>query len=157
MKAQKTPQNPFILTGYLSPEYFCDRNAETAKLTSALSNGRNVTLTSPRRMGKTGLIHHVFQQLRTENGIRCFYVDLYQTDSLRLLVKKLADTVLGIAKEGTVREIQSKKFISAHGLGAASTVKTAVSSLVEKELLLDDRMEYQLYDRFFGLWLSQSF
>lgn len=80
----------------------------------------------------------------------------YQT-FLRLITPTQARVLMAIAKEGTVKEIQSKKFVSAHRLGAASTVKTAVSSLIEKELLLDDRLEYQLYDRFFGLWLSRSF
>lgn len=55
----KKPQNPFLLTGYISPDYFCDREAETEKLISALRNGRNVTLVSPRRMGKTGLINRL--------------------------------------------------------------------------------------------------
>ena len=47
--------NPFLITGYQGPDYFCDREKETASLMSALKNGRNITLISPRRMGKTGL------------------------------------------------------------------------------------------------------
>ena len=46
--------NPFIYQGYESPEYFCDREAETATLLSHLKNGRNVTLISQHRIGKTG-------------------------------------------------------------------------------------------------------
>ena len=94
-KKRRIPLNPFVLTGYVSPEYFCDRQKETDKIISALLNGRNITLTSPRRMGKTGLIHHVFHNMQENNDVKCFYVDLYQTDSLELLVKKLADTILG--------------------------------------------------------------
>ena len=44
--------NPFLITGYQGPDYFCDREKETASLMSALKNGRNITLISPRRMGK---------------------------------------------------------------------------------------------------------
>lgn len=87
--------NPFLLTGYVSPEYFCDRKEESRKIVSALHNGRNITLTSPRRMGKTGLIMHVFNRLAEDGNVACFYVDLYQTDTLSLLVKKLGETVLG--------------------------------------------------------------
>lgn len=54
------PTNPFLITGYQGPDYFCDREKETASLMSALKNGRNITLISPRRMGKTGLIKNVF-------------------------------------------------------------------------------------------------
>ncbi|MCK9311813.1 MAG: hypothetical protein M0P26_06010 [Bacteroidales bacterium] len=43
MKINK-PHNPFLLTGYYSPAYFCDREAETAKILSALENDRNISL-----------------------------------------------------------------------------------------------------------------
>ena len=55
-------QNPFIISGYISPEYFCDREEETARMLNAIENGRHITLFSPRRMGKTGLIRHLFYQ-----------------------------------------------------------------------------------------------
>lgn len=38
------PNNPFLIAGYHSPEFFCDRKAETATILEALHNGRNVTL-----------------------------------------------------------------------------------------------------------------
>ena len=52
---QSISTNPFLITGYQGPDYFCDREKETASLMSALKNGKNITLISPRRMGKTGL------------------------------------------------------------------------------------------------------
>ena len=36
--------NPFVVVGYSGPEYFCDREKETAKLAAAIENDRNVTL-----------------------------------------------------------------------------------------------------------------
>ncbi len=48
--------NPFICNGYEGPLYFCDREKETEEMCSTLKNRRNITLVSPRRMGKTGLI-----------------------------------------------------------------------------------------------------
>ena len=54
------PNNPFLISGYYSPEFFCDREQETGTILDALHNGRNVTLIAPRRMGKTGLIKNVF-------------------------------------------------------------------------------------------------
>ena len=50
------PNNPFLIAGYHSPAYFCDREVETTAILDALHNGRNVTLIAPRRMGKTGLM-----------------------------------------------------------------------------------------------------
>ncbi len=55
-----TLNNPFVIYGYKGSEYFCDREEETEKMISALHNERNVTLVAPRRMGKTGLVKHVF-------------------------------------------------------------------------------------------------
>ncbi len=34
MKQTRTPLNPFLLSGYHSPDYFCDREEETEKLVS---------------------------------------------------------------------------------------------------------------------------
>ena len=51
----QTVRNPFIVSGYVSADYFCDRKAETAELTGALVNGRNIVIVSPRRMGTVGL------------------------------------------------------------------------------------------------------
>lgn len=49
--------NPFVITGrYVAPEYFCDREKETAELLSNVENWRNTVLISLRRMGKSGLI-----------------------------------------------------------------------------------------------------
>jgi len=69
--------NPFPVNGYLSPPLFCDREEETVTLSSALRNGRNVLLHSPRRYGKTGLIHHVFNGLARVRGVRTVFADVY--------------------------------------------------------------------------------
>lgn len=90
------PNNPFLITGYYSPEFFCDRQEETATILDALHNERNVTLIAPRRMGKTGLIRHAFYHLNEQNkDIVTCYMDIYSTQSLGDFVRLLANTVLG--------------------------------------------------------------
>lgn len=90
------PNNPFLVTGYHSPEYFCDRRQETETMIRALYNGRNVTLIAPRRMGKTGLVKNVFYKLREqEPDIVTFYMDIYSTQSLGDFIRLFASTVLG--------------------------------------------------------------
>lgn len=69
--------NPFIYQGYESPEYFCDREVETKTLMSHLKNGRNVTLISPRRIGKTGLIKNTFYHLEKMRRIPHAYTLTY--------------------------------------------------------------------------------
>jgi hypothetical protein len=66
-RKKKPLKNPFVYEGYEGPSYFCDRTEETEKVISHLQNGRNLTLVSPRKVGKTGLIKHVFQRLKQED------------------------------------------------------------------------------------------
>lgn len=75
--SNKKLANPFIYQGYESPEYFCDRKAETKTLMSHLKNGRNVTLISPRRLGKTGLIKNTFYHWKKMRRIPHAYTSTY--------------------------------------------------------------------------------
>jgi AAA+ ATPase superfamily predicted ATPase len=88
--------NPFLIAGYSHPDYFCDREKETEKIISALQNNRNISLISPRRFGKTGLIHHVFYHLQDEkNDVFCFYFDVFSTQNLHEFVQVFGKAVLG--------------------------------------------------------------
>ncbi|MBR6018301.1 MAG: ATP-binding protein [Paludibacteraceae bacterium] len=93
MNASTAYFNPFSITSYIGPEYFCDRISETQELADALRNRRNVTLISPRRVGKTGLIQHLFHSLDS-NQVHCIYVDLFSTSNLQEFTKVFAEAVL---------------------------------------------------------------
>ena len=91
----KKLSNPFLVYGYESPEYFCDREVETAQLISDLNNGWNITLFSPRRMGKTGLIKNVFYRLQHEaKDAVCIYVDIFGTNDLSDFVQTFGTAIL---------------------------------------------------------------
>ena len=90
-------RNPFLTYGYNGPEYFCDREEETKRLTSLLMNGNHVALMSPRRMGKTGLIRHCFAQQELK-GYYLFVVDIYATKSLAELIFELGRSILTVLK-----------------------------------------------------------
>ena len=85
--------NPFVVGRYVSEKYFCDREKETEFLMKQIENGRNVALISPRRMGKTGLVHHCFQQPRLNESYYTFFVDIYATSSLAEFVYLLGKTI----------------------------------------------------------------
>lgn len=87
------PNNPFIVGKYISPDYFCDREAETALLWKHVYNGRNVSLIAPRRLGKTGLIQHFFHTERVQEQYYTIFIDLYSTNSLKELVYLLGKAV----------------------------------------------------------------
>jgi uncharacterized protein len=72
--------NLFITGGYVSPEFFCDRNDETKKILNGISSKRNMTLISLRRIGKTGLLNHVRHLLESsKKQYSVIYVDLLPT------------------------------------------------------------------------------
>ncbi|MBR1509723.1 MAG: ATP-binding protein [Bacteroidales bacterium] len=89
--------NPFILEPYKSKELFCDREEETARLLDCITNGRNATLISPRRLGKTGLIYRTFEEIRDRNlPYETFYMDVSSSQSIDDFVKLLAEAVAGV-------------------------------------------------------------
>ena len=55
-------KNPFVIIGDIPEPYFCDREAETQKIIRTITNEGNIVLVSPRRMGKSRLVKHVFNQ-----------------------------------------------------------------------------------------------
>lgn len=105
-----TLNNPFVIYGYKGAAYFCDREKETEKMISTLYNERNVTLVAPRRMGKTGLIHHVFHLLEERyEGVKCFYLDIFATKNLEQLVQLMASEVIGkldTVSQSALRKVQ---------------------------------------------------
>lgn len=91
-------RNPFIIGGYVSPEYFCDREQESKELLSALLNNRNTAIISPRRMGKTGLIQHCLRFPKVRDHFYTFFIDIYATGSLSELVYMLGKEIFDTLK-----------------------------------------------------------
>lgn len=86
--------NPFVTKGYAGPDYFCDRVKETQQLVELTTNGNNMALISPRRVGKTDLIHHCFQQPAIKDHYYTFHIDIYATSSLRDFVNVFGRAIL---------------------------------------------------------------
>jgi uncharacterized protein len=73
--------NPFFIQQYGGAKYFCDREDELQRLIEAATNNRSLMLHSMRRMGKTGLIFHLHNHLRTKHNTTCIYIDILDTMS----------------------------------------------------------------------------
>ena len=86
--------NPFFIGRYVDKHYFCDREKDTETLVKHIINGRNVALISPRRLGKSGLIHHTFAQEIIKEKYTTIYVDIYSTKDLCEFVKALSDAIV---------------------------------------------------------------
>lgn len=59
--------------------------------------------------------------------------------------------------EGIVEQPLSKEFINKYKLSSASSVKTALDVLSDKELLYRLPEGYIVYDRFMDQWLKRIF
>ncbi len=87
--------NPFVNQGYVNPLYFCDRQEETETVLNHFKNDRNITLISPRRIGKTGLIKNIFYQIEQENNNAvCLYLDIFATKNLQDFTEMFGTAVL---------------------------------------------------------------
>lgn len=86
-------ENPFVTVGKIKPEYFCDRREESARLVRQLTNGSNVVLVSPRRLGKTGLIDYSFGLPDISKHYVTISVDILRTSSLSELTYLLGRAV----------------------------------------------------------------
>ena len=85
--------NPFITSGKIPAEYFCDRVEESTQLEKALKNQLNVVLTSARRMGKTSLVDYVFDKESIQQEYLTVVVDILHTTTLREFIRALGMAV----------------------------------------------------------------
>ena len=95
----KKVANPFVISGYLGPEYFCDREKESDRILKSIRAGRNLTLVSLRRMGKTGLLRHVMHQLEEKNKTwTVIYADLLPTLNANDLLTTITNALIKAGK-----------------------------------------------------------
>ncbi len=92
--------NPFITSGYIDPDYFCDRQNDTSQLLKAIFSKRNVTLISLRRMGKTGLLKHIKYRLEEmKQPATVVYVDLMPTMNANEMLNTLSSALVNLKKK----------------------------------------------------------
>ena len=143
-------QNRFIVGKYLSDRYFCDRSEETAFLRKQIENGRNVAMISPRRIGKSGLIQHLFNQPEIKERYHVFFVDIYATTSLNEMAYVLGKAIYEQLKPKTTA--WKEKFfqtIASLRLGAKldpmsgmPTLDLGLGDIVSPQTTLDEIFAY---------------
>ena len=112
--------NPFILYGYESEKYFCDRKTETQELKRLVTNGNHVALIAPRRIGKTGLIENLFHQKDIQRDCYTFLVDIYATKNIEELIMAMGSSMLSSLRPKGAKVIQ--KFVN-----ILSSLRTGIS------------------------------
>ena len=108
--------NPFIVSGKIEPAYFCDRIDESARLIKSLTNGNNLVLISPRRMGKTGLIQYCYDKEPIFSDYHTIFIDILHTTSLReftfLFGKSIFEAVLPLGQKMLSSFVHTLKSLS---------------------------------------------
>ena len=113
-------ENPFILRGYISDAYFCDREKETIDLIREIKNGNNITLIAPRRIGKTGLVQHVYAQEEIKDKYYTFLVDIYATKTLTDFIQELGRSILQSLKPKGTKVVE-------HFLNCLHSLRSSIS------------------------------
>ncbi len=142
--------NPFIIKGYVSPEYFCDREKEAELLLENLQNNADTTLISPRKFGKTGLILHVFDKIARGNlPFKTVYVDIFSTLCLENFVTALSEAIMERFPEKTsigrkfLRYIRNfRPVISYDRLTGSPQFSFEFQNVAEKESTLKGLFEF---------------
>ena len=89
-------ENPFTIKSYERKELFCDREEELQVMLSNCVNRTDTTLISQRRMGKTGLILRLFDELKdVRPDIHTVYVDIFASRSIDDFIKQMAEAAIG--------------------------------------------------------------
>ena len=87
--------NPFIIKSYESKDLFCDREKELQLMLRNCVNQSDMTLISQRRMGKTGLILRLFDELKTTSpDIHTIYLDIFAWRNIDDFIKLLAEATM---------------------------------------------------------------
>lgn len=102
-----TLRNPFVIIGDIPEPYFCDRETETQRIIRTITNEGNIVLMSPRRMGKSRLVKHVFKQPQITEFYQTFYIDLLHTSSIREFAYTFGKTVFEQLKTRNEKLLQS--------------------------------------------------
>jgi hypothetical protein len=88
-------ENPFVIKSYESKDLFCDREEELQLMLRNCVNHSDMTLISQRRMGKTGLIYRLFDELHeVRPDIHTIYLDIFASRSIDDFIKLLAEAAM---------------------------------------------------------------
>lgn len=87
--------NPFVIKSYESKEFFCDREEELQLMLKNCINKTDMTLVSRRRMGKTGLVFRLFDELNSVHPeIFTVYLDIFISRNLDDFIKLFAEAAV---------------------------------------------------------------
>jgi AAA+ ATPase superfamily predicted ATPase len=142
--------NPFVIKAYQSKELFCDRKKELETLIRNFENDTDTTIISQRRMGKTGLIYRLLDEIKLRAlDVVPVYVDIYTSRTMADFIKQTAEAVLKVFPEESSFGKQFMTFvkslrpqISFDTLTGEVQLQIAYQTVQEKEHTLKELFEF---------------
>jgi len=112
-----TNLNPFVIMGDIPSEFFCNREKETTRLVREITGrGTDMLLLSQRRLGKTALIAHCFEQEPIRDNFYTFYFDILHTSSFQEFVyefgKEVFERLMPLGQKVIATLVQTIKSIN---------------------------------------------
>ena len=129
-------RNPFTYGGIVTGPYFADRTEEIETLKREIVNLNRVFLVSPRRLGKTCLLHNLMGRLDPA-AHACAYIDLNALPDLRAFVGTAASLTTNALESSTdkllKRFAEFKRLRPKISLGPNGEVSAGLELAVEEK------------------------
>ena len=143
--------NPFVIMGNIPNEFFCDREKETSRLTREIvGRSTDILLLSQRRLGKTALISHCFEQEQIKDNFYTFYFDILHTSSFQEFVyefgKEVFERLMPLGQKVAAKLVQTIRSInhkfSVDPLTGFPTYAIELGNITAPEYTLSEILDY---------------
>jgi AAA+ ATPase superfamily predicted ATPase len=134
--------------GSISADAFHDIYQRFEGVTRNIQLMLNRLYETERHVSKTEQVDEAVWHIVNRNSMQ--YEEL-----IGFLSDNQLSVIRAIAKEGLVESPQSADFIKPYDLPSASSVKTALDVLTDKDIVYRTPKGYIIYDHFFAIWLKR--
>ena len=134
--------------GSLSQEVFYDLYQRLRGVTRSIQLVLNRLYETERNVDSVLKVNEAILHIVNSSAMQYEELASFLTDNQLSLLK-------AIAKEGCVESPQSSSFLTVHNLSSASSVKTALDLLIDKDLLQRTDKGVVISNYFFEVWLKQ--
>ena len=137
-----------VRQGFLSRELFSSIYKKFTGITQNVQQILSRLYETAKKVDSEYQVNEAILHIVNRNSMQYEALVGFLTDNQLSLLK-------AIAKRDRVTSPQANEFIKQYDLPSASSVKTALTVLLDKDLVYHDATGYWVYDRFFNLWLKQ--
>lgn len=148
-------ENPFFTKIIIPDKFFCDREKDTQTLLNLIKNGYNIVLKSPRRLGKSSLIMHIFNKEEIRASYNTLFVDIYGTKNMQEFTREFQNAFMeapfAIGKRGAkkVEQLLGRAYVQMNISqdGAVSGFRLGLNPAQEPDMYLPLREMFSFLEK----------